>query len=208
MKPLFLIYFLFMFVSCGIQQQNQNNTLEDENKELLLNMSDYQENFLMEASNFAISEIEFPQVYLSESTEHVSCDSNNNILINKNKWTNLNKALVKPDRVSDYPLFIQAKKAMIFKGYAICGLNQNTRNKFNKYTKIVPVPSSLTYKYGVASSWLVNYCYNSNNIGIYASLDECDRYYMKSFWSAYMHELFASDDTYVLESAHEFENSI
>lgn len=206
MKYLLLIFSL-LFISCEyqIKEQDKINYSNELDKSLY---ESYYLDFIVDANEFNITlpEQEF-KVYLYNQKEQVVCDENN-IIIQESKYSEIKEFLSNPpDHMRSNILMVRKSlKALFYKGFALCLLNQEPRNQFNKFNNIVPVPSSLTYKYGVSSSWLINYCYQDNGYGIYPSEEPCDRYYQKSFWDAYLYELFYQDDKFVLEMALEKEN--
>lgn len=193
---------LIVLVSCG--QYQVQPLAENLNSDIEVDVSEYKTQFVGDAQSLGVeislSDIMSVKITPSFIEDEVSCQEDY-VQINKSKWELLNNALSDKERIFDHVLFEKSKKSLVYKALALCFLKQNRRMGFNHFPNIVPVPDSLTYKYSVASSYLVNYCYNDNGIGIYPTEDECLNYYQESLWDAYVYELFYEDSTHVLDQA-------
>jgi hypothetical protein len=205
MKTLLYLTLLFTFISCNDFLLNQDQSSEDSLIEVYSqDLYDSYLEFKEDAREYNKQVSNDVKFYIKDQKNTVTC-SDQNIVISSEKWNKINDRFYKQNKSHYYKMVV---KSLVYKGGALCALGQSSREGFNKFTKIVPVPSSLTYKYGVAVSWLVNVCYNQDGFSLYETLDDCDSYYQKSFWNAYVKELFTLDDTYVLNEANNLEYNI
>ena len=201
MKNLIFIILIMFLVACNVQQTQNQPNIEVKPTEAIYGLDSFVNDFIEDAESYNITVAETISFYTSPETSHVSC-YNENIVFSESLWNRVSKYVNSNTSTTQYI------KAMVYKGIALCVLKQEARTGFNKYPDIVPVPDSLTYKNGVASSWLEDYCYNDNGFGIYSSINGCEKYYQKSFWDGYIHELFTKDKTLLLKQVEEFRNSI
>ena len=195
---------LLVFISCGVAQQNKQDIEQPKPEKEITGLYQFVKEFELDASNYGVNlENPNPKFFISPDTEHVGC-YNNDIVFSSSLWGRIAAFLNTQTSTNQYI------KAMVYKGMALCVLKQEARTGFNKYDNIVPVPSSLTYKSGVAATWLEDYCYNASGFGIYVSRNGCDEgnYYQESLWEGYLDELFTQDTTKLFKLVEEFRTRV
>lgn len=198
MKNLFILLSSLLLFSCGLETSvlNQETEVKKVSSPLL---SGFYQDFKNSALKYEIGTPSSAKFSLQD-IQHVSCEGDT-ILLSKNKWNKLNKYIGEQNENKD--LFLAGIKAMVYKGAAMCILGKSANQELIKLRYIVPVPLSLTYRFGVSTYWLTHQCYKENSISTYPSLVECKEgdLFRESFWEAYEEELFLNDDRKMWDKA-------